>query len=71
MSSPREHSLPSKATDLRPTTDDIRRCRQELLSSRLEGVTKAGDFFSTSECRDLLFHFQMSDDHSTDQILPR
>jgi SAM-dependent methyltransferase len=42
----------------RPTADDIRRCRQELLSSPLEGATKAGDFFSTSECRDLLFHSQ-------------
>ena len=42
----------------RPTADDIRRCRQELLNSPLEGATKAGDFFSTSECRDLLFHSQ-------------
>jgi SAM-dependent methyltransferase len=42
----------------RPTADDIRRCRQELLSFPLEGATKAGDFFSTSECRDLLFHSQ-------------
>ena len=42
----------------RPTADDIRRCRQELLNSPLNGVAKAGDFFSTSECRDLLFHIQ-------------
>jgi len=42
----------------RPTVDDIRRCRQELLNSSLNGVAKAGDFFSTSECRDLLFHIQ-------------
>jgi hypothetical protein len=42
----------------RPTADDIRRCRQELLNSPLNGVSKAGDFFSTSECRDLLFHIQ-------------
>jgi SAM-dependent methyltransferase len=41
-----------------PTDDDIRRCRQELLGTPLTGATKAGDFFSTSECRDLLFHFQ-------------
>jgi len=42
----------------RPTTDDIRRCRQDLLDSPLSGVAKASDFFSTSECRDLLFHIQ-------------
>jgi SAM-dependent methyltransferase len=42
----------------RPTSDDIRRCRQELLDSPLKGVARAGDFFSMSECRDLLFHVQ-------------
>jgi SAM-dependent methyltransferase len=42
----------------RPTMDDIRRCRQDLLNSPLKGVAMAGDFFSTSECRDLLFHIQ-------------
>jgi len=42
----------------RPTADDIRRCRQDLLNSQLKTVAKAGDFFSTSECRDLLFHIQ-------------
>jgi SAM-dependent methyltransferase len=42
----------------RPTADDIRRCRQDLLDSPLNGVAKAGDFFSSSECRDLLFHIQ-------------
>jgi len=42
----------------RPTADDIRRCRQDLLDSALNGVAKADDFFSTSECRDLLFHIQ-------------
>ncbi len=42
----------------RPTADDIRRCRQDLLKSPLSGVAKASDFFSTSECRDLLFHIQ-------------
>jgi SAM-dependent methyltransferase len=46
------------AQGYRPTADDIRRCRQELLNSPLKGVAKAGDFFSTSECRDLLFHVQ-------------
>jgi SAM-dependent methyltransferase len=39
-----------------PTGDEIRRCRQELLDSPLKDVARAGDFFSTSECRDLLFH---------------
>jgi SAM-dependent methyltransferase len=42
----------------RPTADGIRECRQELLNSPLKGVAKAGDFFGTSECRDLLFHVQ-------------
>jgi SAM-dependent methyltransferase len=42
----------------RPTADDIRRCRQDLHNSPLSGVAKASDFFSTSECRDLLFHTQ-------------
>jgi len=46
----------------RPTTDDIRRCRQDLLGapdgSLLKTVTRAEDFFTTSECRDLLFHAQ-------------
>jgi SAM-dependent methyltransferase len=40
------------------TADDIRRCRQDLLNSPLKNVAAAGDFFSTSECRDLLFHVQ-------------
>src|SRR6185295_12197225 len=42
--------------------DDIRRCRQELLGfeegSPLKTVTRYADFFTTSECRDLLFHVQ-------------
>jgi trans-aconitate methyltransferase len=42
--------------------DDIRRCRQELMSqetgSPLANVTRYADFFTTSECRDLLFHVQ-------------
>jgi len=42
----------------RSTSDDIRRCRQDLLSSPFKGVATAGDFFSISECRDLLFHVQ-------------
>ncbi len=42
----------------RSTSDDIRRCRQDLLNSPFKGVATAGDFFSISECRDLLFHVQ-------------
>lgn len=38
------------------TPDAIRRCRQELLETPLAGVTRYKDFFTTSECRDLLFH---------------
>jgi Flp pilus assembly protein TadD/SAM-dependent methyltransferase len=44
------------------TPDDIRQCRQELLNqdngANLEVVLKSKDFFSTSSCRDLLFHVQ-------------
>ena len=45
----------------RPTAPDIRRCRHELLelgpavSRRLHDSV---DFFTTSECRDMLFHVQ-------------
>ena len=40
------------------TPAEIRRCRQELLKTPLASVTRFIDFFSTSECRDLLFHVQ-------------
>jgi hypothetical protein len=46
----------------RATAKDIRQCRQDLMSG--ENMKKFGnmftmrDFFSTSECRDLLFHVQ-------------
>jgi len=40
------------------TPDEIRRCRQELLETPLANVTRFTDFFTTSECRDLLFHVQ-------------
>jgi len=42
----------------RPTAADIRRCRHELMSTPLHVLTRYHDFFSTSECRDLLFHVQ-------------
>jgi len=44
----------------RPMPDDIRRCRQQLMTSdagkRLITVIRSPDFASTSACRDLLFH---------------
>jgi Tfp pilus assembly protein PilF/SAM-dependent methyltransferase len=44
------------------SADAIRRCRQDILrvedGSALRNVTKYADFFTTSECRDLLFHVQ-------------
>ena len=40
--------------------DDIRRCRQEILATPLASVTRFTDFFTTSECRDLLFHVHES-----------
>jgi tetratricopeptide (TPR) repeat protein/2-polyprenyl-3-methyl-5-hydroxy-6-metoxy-1,4-benzoquinol methylase len=46
----------------RPVPDDIRRCRQDILAaddgSLLRTLTKVADFFTTDECRDLLFHVQ-------------
>jgi len=42
------------------TPADIRRCRQDLLDTKLRSLTRFHDFFSTSECRDLLFHVQES-----------
>jgi tetratricopeptide (TPR) repeat protein/2-polyprenyl-3-methyl-5-hydroxy-6-metoxy-1,4-benzoquinol methylase len=42
--------------------DDIRRCRQEILSLQdgnpVKEVANYSDFYATSECRDLLFHVQ-------------
>ena len=44
------------------TPEGIRQCRQDLLSAQdpqqWGRVTKSSDFFSTSTCRDLLFHVQ-------------
>jgi len=44
------------------SADDIRRCRQEIADfpddTPQQRVTTSGDFFSTSDCRDLLFHVQ-------------
>jgi hypothetical protein len=40
------------------TPADIRRCRQDLLQAPMRSLTRFTDFFTTSECRDLLFHVQ-------------
>jgi tetratricopeptide (TPR) repeat protein/2-polyprenyl-3-methyl-5-hydroxy-6-metoxy-1,4-benzoquinol methylase len=44
------------------TPDDIRRFRQDLIvkdmSVELQWLSKMPDFYSTSDCRDLLFHVQ-------------
>jgi len=46
----------------RPTPEDIRRCREEILAiedgTLLKSLTMFGDFFTTNECRDLIFHVQ-------------
>jgi SAM-dependent methyltransferase len=42
----------------KPTPEDIRRCWDELLAGPLRTVARLYDFFSVSECRDLLFHVQ-------------
>ncbi len=42
------------------TPDEIRRARQALLKTPAASVTRFTDFFTTSECRDLLFHVQES-----------
>jgi tetratricopeptide (TPR) repeat protein/2-polyprenyl-3-methyl-5-hydroxy-6-metoxy-1,4-benzoquinol methylase len=40
-----------------PSTNDIRRCRQDLLEWD-KGIANSDDFFGMSSCRDLLFHVQ-------------
>jgi len=41
-----------------PTPEGIRSCRRELTLSPARRITNIYDFFSTSECRDLVFHVQ-------------
>jgi SAM-dependent methyltransferase len=41
--------------------DDIRRCREEIIAASdplLNSISRASDFFTIAECRDLLFHVQ-------------
>ena len=44
------------------TIDDIRRCRQDILAlddgSPAKAIAGRGDFYTTSNCRDLIFHVQ-------------
>jgi len=47
--------------DYRPIPEDIRRCRDDIVAADdplLKSVIKWPDFFTTNECRDLLFHVQ-------------
>src|ERR1051326_448262 len=49
------------ARGYRPTADDIRRCRQDVVAAvdaQVASVAQRDDFFTLSECRDLLFHVQ-------------
>src|SRR5262249_8121428 len=46
------------ARGLQPTPDGIRDCRREIAMSPAQSVARFYDFYSTSECRDLLFHVQ-------------
>ena len=59
-SSRRAPSSPSTA--IGASADDIRRCRQDLIAqdggARFRNVYSSDDFFTTSACRDLLFHVQ-------------
>jgi SAM-dependent methyltransferase len=50
-----------EARGYRPIAEDIRRCREDIIASDdplLKSLTLSGDLFTTSECRDLLFHVQ-------------
>ncbi|HUI15993.1 MAG TPA: methyltransferase domain-containing protein [Xanthobacteraceae bacterium] len=45
----------------RPVAQDIRRCRGDIIGSQnppLKSLVRSQDFFTTSECRDFLFHVQ-------------
>jgi len=47
------------ARGYRAEADDIRRCRQELIAAQPDNpVIRWADFYSTSMCRDLLFHVE-------------
>jgi tetratricopeptide (TPR) repeat protein/SAM-dependent methyltransferase len=49
------------ARGYRPSAEDIRSCRADIIAADdplLRSVLQWGDFFTISECRDLLFHVQ-------------
>jgi len=49
------------ARGYRPIPQDIRRCREDIIASddpALKSLVRSRDLFTTSECRDLLFHVQ-------------
>lgn len=49
------------ARGYRPIPEDIRRCREDIIAADdalLRSVATCEDFFTTNECRDLLFHVQ-------------
>jgi SAM-dependent methyltransferase len=49
------------ARGYRPILRDIRRCREDIIGADdplLKSLVLSGDLFTTSECRDLLFHVQ-------------
>ena len=49
------------ARGYRPIPADIRRCREAIIAAEdplLKSLLRSGDFFTTSECRDLMFHVQ-------------
>lgn len=41
-----------------PVAADIKRCRQELMSTPMRSLAASHDFYCTSECRDLMFHVE-------------
>jgi SAM-dependent methyltransferase/tetratricopeptide (TPR) repeat protein len=44
-----------------PTIEDIRQCREQIIASQdplFRLISEGGDFYTISECRDLLFHVQ-------------
>lgn len=49
------------ARGYKPNPDDIKQCREEIMATSdplLNSLSRGSDFFTTAECRDLLFHVQ-------------
>ncbi len=51
-----------ESMNIQPSLDNIRNFRQDLISGKIPEIeslaTSGSDFFTTSECRDLCFHYQ-------------